>query len=102
REELVMFPTESEKFKPLADAAFEQWVPGATLNYRTLKGGRSGAAVLKVDIRGDHGGDLENGRYILKLSEHSEWANQDSEIDAHKRATDWNQSFAHAHIPTLV
>ena len=97
-----MFPTESEKFKSLADAAFGQWAPGATLNYKTLKGGRSGAAVLKVDIRGDHGGDLENGQYILKLSEHSMWPDQDSEIDAHKRATDWSQGYAHAHIPTLV
>jgi hypothetical protein len=58
--------------------------------------------VLKVDIRGEHDGDLDNGQYILKLSRHSQWRDQDSEIVAHRRATDRNTTFATQHIPNLV
>ena len=97
-----MFPSEYDDFKTLLDAAFEEWAPGARLVYKSLRGGRSGAAVLKVDIRGEHSGNVENGQYILKLSRHSKWFDQDSEIDAHERATNRNTDFAKEHIPNLV
>ena len=97
-----MFLPETEDFKTLLDAAFAEWAPGAKVSYKRLRGGRSGAVVLKVDIRGEHDGDLDNGQYILKLSRHSKWLDQDSEIVAHRRATDRNTTFATQHIPNLV
>src|SRR5687767_11513 len=97
-----MFLPETEDFKTLLDAAFAEWAPGAKVSYKRLRGGRSGAVVLKVDIRGEHDGDLDNGQYILKLSRHSQWRDQDSEIVAHRRATDRNTTFATQHIPNLV
>lgn len=47
-----MFLPETEDFKTLLDAAFAAWAPGAKVSYKRLRGGRSGAVVMKVDIRG--------------------------------------------------
>src|SRR5205085_5709360 len=97
-----MFPPEHDEFSPLAIKAFEQWAPGARVNYWPLRGGHSGAVVLKVEVRNARDANLESGHYILKLSRYSKWSDQDTEIQAHARARNWDQEFAQTHIPALI
>jgi hypothetical protein len=97
---ISQFPQGCREFEPLARAAFEKWAPKATVIFKQLKGGRSGAAVLKVDVR-DGGSVLESGNYILKLSRHSDGNSPESEITAHRRAWGWNESYSQEHVPVL-
>jgi cold shock CspA family protein/tetratricopeptide (TPR) repeat protein len=97
-----MFPEEHLRFKPLAERAFEAWAPGVIVSYKALQQGLSGAAVVKADVRNAKTDDLQSGQYILKLAEHSKWANQRSEIEAHQLAYEFNVDFSVAHIPTLI
>src|SRR4051812_26786049 len=90
------------QYRALADAALNEWAPGSTTKFKPLKQGLSGAMVLRVEIRGEHSGDLENGQYILKLSHHPKWQDQEDETKTHKRAFEWDTDFANSHIPNLV
>ncbi len=100
---LLDFPEELKPFRVMAESALRQWTGGARVRCSRLKQGFSGSAVIKVDISNitctDH---IRSGQYILKLSEHPQWADQDDEITAHHRAQDRNEKFSSEHIPALV
>jgi hypothetical protein len=97
-----MFPDEYLRFKSVAEQAFAEWAPGAIITYKALQQGLSGAAVIKADVRNAKPDDLQSGQYILKLAEHSKWANQRSEIEAYQLAFEYSVDFSAAHIPTLI
>jgi cold shock CspA family protein/tetratricopeptide (TPR) repeat protein len=97
-----MFPEQYQSFRVLAEEALNNWTPGATFRYKPLKPGYSGAVVFKIDISDIKSGNITSGQYILKLSRHSKWVDQDSEIDAHNRAFDRAIDFSKAHLPVLV
>lgn len=99
------FPENCSDFKQLAIAALENWAPGATVICRALKAGFSGSAVMKVDLSRFNNPKIPSGQYILKLNKPTQWINQDSEIEAHKRAFEYRKaasSFANDHVVQLV
>lgn len=90
-----------ESLDSFVDDAIQQLVPNAKFNNRgCLDGGRSGAAVVKVEIYDVPSGGISNGEYILKLQKHS--VGNNSEARGHKLAYDWNSKFSMEHIPELV
>src|SRR5262245_60315059 len=92
-------PHPYESFQTLAATAFASWAPMATVTFSRLEvTGRSGAAVLKADIRSTKS-ELESGQYILKLSQYSQWQPAVDEAAVHHRAEERTPTFAHAHIP---
>ena len=97
-----MFPSKFAEFLPLAEAAFNVWAPDAKVSYNPLQGGRSGALVLKVDVRQTQRGIIEPGQYVLKLSKYSKWLSEAKEVEAHRRAVARNEGFAKDHITRLV
>lgn len=95
-------PTTFERFQKLADSALSTWAPGSKTTFQELKAtGESGSAIVKVDISPTAECELEAGQYILKLSEYSQWHDQEEESTAHKRAEEHDQLFADQHIPRL-
>src|SRR6266850_1493819 len=92
-----------EKFKPLVETALKKLGPGAKCEaLRDLRGGKSGAIVLLVDIKSDEGAGL-GGQFILKLDEQKAVVPPGpSERERHSEATLRNPEFAKGHIPSLI
>ncbi|WP_456713200.1 P-loop NTPase [Bradyrhizobium sp. USDA 4353] len=99
----VDFPPELERFRLLAENAFDSWAPGSEIAYRRLKQGFSGAAVVRADVRTQNATtDLRSGEYIVKFSEPIKWDDQESEDVCHARAQNFSPRFAKKHIPLLL
>ncbi|MDC0670535.1 P-loop NTPase [Nannocystis radixulma] len=95
------FPPEYTRFETLAARALEEWAPAAVLHFTPMRGGFSGAAVLKVDISKAASGGL-SGQYIIKLDTPSQWEDVRPEHEGHRAAEDADPEFAREHIPKLV
>lgn len=93
-----------EDLEAVANAYLEQWAVGRMFELKPLSPGKSGAAVWKIDIRGETtlSGALPSGQYVLKAARYPEWDDQETEVDAHARAEMFNSEFARLHIPKLV
>ena len=89
-----------DNLRALARAAFAAWAPDcASVLLKPITQGYSGSALAQADVRSPEGSALLAGQYILKVSEHLHWKNQDSEIEAFHRAYNWNPEFSREHLP---
>src|SRR5438105_3916826 len=87
----------------LARQFIDVWAPGAKVSVlRDLRGGRSGARVLLVDIAPAGASDLRSGQYVLKVSDGVVWLGEEPEWARHSVAEARNPNFSNTHIPRLV
>lgn len=87
----------------LAKHCVDVWAPGARVSVlRDLRGGRSGARVLLVDIAPASAHDLRSGQYVLKISDSALWPGEEPESARHSIAETRNPDFSKSHIPKLV
>jgi tetratricopeptide (TPR) repeat protein len=99
---LSKFPSEHSEFEPLAQRAFQQWAPGAEWKYHSIRGGHSGAAVIRVDVHPVEAGRISSGQYIVKLGRPSKYPGTEPESVAHERARQRAPIFAEHHLPRLI
>ena len=89
---MIELPFDAGKFQDLVNAAFSEWITtDAFVKLTPLRPGFSGAALFRADIRTKAGERIESGQYFLKLSEQPRWADQDTEINAHRRAYSFDE-----------
>jgi tetratricopeptide (TPR) repeat protein len=83
----------------LGEFVLLRWFEGAEFELSPLHGGRSGAAVLRVDVRGPEAGEGA-GVYVLKLVRADSEGINDTGGD--ERAIEASPGFASQHVPAVA